>query len=108
MEHVARGKNRLARHVQPYLATGQKAIYAQHLLTFGIPDNELIIGILARVELIEVQAFPSSAPGGPESNLTQTAYLSDYTGRLFVGHDVDLVIALIGRAQSPVWGQFRF
>ena len=106
LEHVSRGQSRLSVVVELYFIARQKAVSAQNLFIVRAPHDELIIGVLTRVELVEVECQTGASASGSEGNLPEAAYLTHHIRRLLIGHDVNLVVALVGRAQTALGSQF--
>ena len=90
------------------LAAGQKAITAQDFLTFGVPHDELIIRVLARVKLIQVNGLACATSGCAESNFAQAANFAHHVGGLLVSEDVNFVVALVGGAQATFGCELGF
>lgn len=106
-EHVTGGQVRLTGvGVDGPVATEQVAVAAEYLLVFGVPDDELSVGVFAGVELIEVERLASAAAGIAEGYFAQTAYLAQGIGRVLPSDDVDLVVALVRKAQALLLRQF--
>ena len=106
MEHVARGQVWLSVGAKLHLAARQEAIAAKDLLVFGTPDDELVIGMFTRIELVEVERKARTTTCCAEGYLAQAAYLAHHVGCLLPGHDVDFVASLIGGPQTAFGRQF--
>ena len=108
MEHVARGKARLSVGVERYLVARKETVATNYLLILGVPDDKLLIGIGADVEVVKVESLASAATCGAEGYLTQAANLLKHVGRVLPRNDVYLVVALVGAAQLSLGSQLGF
>ena len=88
------------------VGTFQIAVGAYDLLGLGVPHDELLIAVLARVELVNVAILAGSTAGLAESNLAQTAYLTHHVGRIVGSNDVNLVVASVRHAQLAIGREF--
>ena len=108
MEHVAGGKNGLTFLVKLDVGTQNVAITANDFFRFGIPHDELLVGILHRVENVEVTIQPRTTTCCTEGYLTETTNFTHHIGGILPCDNIDLVVALAGHAQTPLIGEFRF
>ena len=105
MEHVAGSQNRLPLVIHLPCRPLQIAISANDLLCLRIPDDELLVAVLAGVELIYIHWFASASSRLTEGDLTQTADLLHDVGSIMSRHDVNLIVTLVGHAKLPLGRQ---
>lgn len=105
-EHVTRGEDGLAVLVGFHFVAREEAVATEDFFRFGIPHDKLTVGMLARIEPVEIQFLTGAAAGGAEGDFAQAAYFAQYVGRVLPCDDVNLVVALVGMAQSPLGRQF--
>ena len=108
MEHVAGGQFGLS--VGCYFPVGsqQVTVSANNLLGLGIPDNQLLVAILAGVKLIDIDLHARAATRFTECLLTQ---MSNFTHRMrcvMSGNNVNLIVALVSHPELLVGCQFVF
>ena len=106
MEHVACGEDRLSLLVILPLVTHEVSVTANDFLVVRIPHDELLIAVLASVELINIDTLASTATGSTESNLSETTNLLHHVRRVVSSNDEYLVIALIGHTELLLRSQF--
>lgn len=106
VEHVARGEDGLAVFVGLHFVAREEAVAAEDFFRFGIPHDKLSVGMLARIEPIQVEFLSGAAAGGAESDFAQAPYFAQYVWRVLPRDDVDFVVALVGVAQPALGRQF--
>ena len=106
MEHVACSEDRLSLLIVLPLVTHEVSVATDDFLFVRIPHDELLIAILACVELIDINALASTAAGSTESDFSETTYLLHYIRRVVSRNDKNLVIALIGHAELLLRSKF--
>ena len=99
MEHVAGGETRLPLVVCIPLCALKVAITPDDLLGLGIPHDELLVAVLAGVELVDVHRLACAASSLAEGNLAQSTYLLHHVGCVVGRDDVYLVVTLVGHAE---------
>ena len=108
MEHVAGGELGLSLLVHLPLGAFEVTVAADDLLGLGVPHDELLVAVLADVELVDVHILARAASCLAEGYLAQTSDLLHHV-RCVVGRDdVDLVVALVGHAELALRGQLLF
>ena len=100
------GKKRLAVFIEVPCCAFEIAVATDDLLSLRIPDDELLVAVLAGVELIDIHRLARSSPCLAESNLAQTTDLLHDIRRIMGRHDIDLVVTLVGHAELTLTGQF--
>ena len=87
-------------------------VLAQHItiaskdfLVLRVPDNQLFVGMLTSVELVQVHSLTGSSACITKSDLTQATYLAQDVGRILPSDDVHFVVALVRKAQAFVFSQ---
>ena len=106
MEHVRGSQDGLPLGIDLHVRTQDVAVPSQNLLSLGVPYDELLVGILHGVILIQVQRHARTASCLTEGNLAQTANFTHHLGRILPGDDIYLVVALVGKTQALVFGEF--
>ena len=107
VEHVGRGQQGLPLVVEADIRAQDVSVAAQDFFGLGIPDDELLIGMLHDVELVDVHRLARTSAGGAEGNLAQAADLLHRVGGVMGRNDVNLVVTAVGHAQALVFGEFR-
>ena len=105
MEHVAGGELWLALLVELPVPTQQITVTTDNLVGLRIPDDELLIAVVAKVEFVKIHRFPGSTASLTESDFTKAPNLLQYIWRVICRNDVNLVMALIGHAKLLVGSQ---
>ena len=100
------GEDRLSLIIQFPIGSHQVTIAADDLFLVGIPYDELLVAVLAGVELIDVHLLACAAACLAEGDLAQTTDLAHDIGCLMGGHHVDLVVALVGHSELSLTGEF--
>ena len=108
MEHVACGEFGLSLLVHIPLGAFKIAVAADDLLCLGVPHDELLVAVLARVELVDVHVLARAAARLTEGNLTQTPDLLHHVRCVVRGDDVDFVVALVSHAELAFGCQLLF
>ena len=108
LKHVARGQTWLPIVLEADVARGEETIASQDFFGIGIPDDELIVGVLAGVELIEVERKSCASPGSAEGDFAQAPDFAHHVGGVVMGDDVNLVAGLVGLAQFEFGSEFGF
>ena len=106
VEHVACGEHGLAVSVNISVASQHITVSSDYFLLLRIPYDELLIAVVARVELVYVHALAAAAAGLTECDFAQAAYFLHHVRRVVRRDYVDLVMALVGHAQLPVRRKF--
>ena len=99
---MASGQQRLAVSAHLPVLAQQVAVSTQYLLGFRVPYDELAVGLLHGVELVDIHALARSASCRTECYLAQTPDLTHHIGRIVGGDDIDVIAALVGAAQLLV------
>ena len=102
------GQDGLTFLVKHRIGAEEEAIAADDGLFVRVPDDQLFIGLLHLVVLIEVNLVARRAAGFPESDFAQPADLRDDIRRILPGNDVEFVVSLIGVFQFLGWGKLGF
>ena len=103
---MAGGQNRLSVLVEVHFVAQFVAVARDNLLFLRIPHKELLVAVVHEVELIEVEFLSRSATSSPEYLLTLASNLPHHVGRVVDVDDENLVVALVGRPQTLVGGEF--
>ena len=80
MEHVRGGKDGLALVIELHIGTVDVAVATNDLFGFGIPHDELLVGDLHGVELVDINAHACAAATGAEGLLAQATNLLHHVG----------------------------
>ena len=72
---MARGEYGLAVGVQFPVAAEQIAVAADYLLGLGVPHYELLVAVVASVELVDIHRLARAASRFAEGYLAQSPYL---------------------------------
>lgn len=105
VEHVGGGEDGLSLGIELHVGTVDVAVAADDLLGIGVPDDELLVGYLHRIVLVDVDTQPCAATSGAEGGLAQTPYLLHYVGSVVGIDDVEVVAATVGVAQAALLGE---
>ena len=84
----------------------QVAVAANDFLFLRVPHDELLVAIVAGVELVEVERLACASTRLAEGDLTQTTNLLQHVGCIVSRDDIYLVVALVGHAELFVGRQF--
>ena len=96
MEHVAGSQLRLSLFVVFPISTQKITIATDNLFLIRVPDNQLLIAILAGVKLVDIHRLACSATSLTEYDLTQASNLLHHVGSVMSRDDIDFVVALVG------------
>ena len=102
MEHVAGCQLRLSLLIELPVPTQEITVTADNLIGFRIPDYQLLVTVVTKVELIKIHRFARSASRFAESDFTKSTNLFQHIRRIICRNDVNLVMALIGHSQLLV------
>ena len=105
MEHVGCRQDGLSRFIEARFRAQQVAIAAENGFCLGIPDDELLVGILHGVEFIKVQSLAGATTSSAEGYLAQTTNLAEHVGSVLPCDDIHFVVALVGESQTLVLGE---
>ena len=83
------------------------AVAAYDLFRFGVPYKDLLIAVVAGVELVEVETLSRSASCCPECYFAKTSYLAYDMRGIVPSYDIDFVAALVCHAQTFVQRELR-
>ena len=83
----------------------QIAVASDDFLSFRIPDDELLVAVLADVKLVNVHLLACAATGLAESYLAQSTDLTHHVGGVVSRHNIYLVVAFIRQAQLALGSQ---
>ena len=89
------------------VGTVEVSVATNDFFGFRIPDNELLVGILSQVKLVNVAVFSSAATCRAEGNLAQSANLPHHVRALIAQYHVYFVLTLVGSAEQTLGSQFR-
>ena len=92
---MARGENGLPVGRNLPILAENVSVPANNLFRLGIPDDELLVTVLAGVEFVEVEAFACAAAGSAEGYFAQSSYLTDNMGRVLPRDDIHFVVAFV-------------
>ena len=95
VEQVCRGQPWLAVFVKFDVRALQVAVSSDQLLGFGIPYDQLLVGMLHDVVFIEVERLARSSPGHAERYLAQPSDLTHHVRRVLIRDYVDFIVALV-------------
>ena len=98
MEHMTGSQYRLTFLIILPVSTQQIAVTADNFLFVGIPYNQLLIAVLAGIELVNICLFAGATTSLTKSNLTQSPYLTHHIRRIMCRNDVDFIVALVRQA----------
>ena len=102
MEHVAHGKVGLAVRLQLPVLTEEVSVAADNLLGLRVPYDKLFATMGHRIKLVDIHTLSRTASCCSEGDLSQSANLL-HDMRSFSGtNDVNLIVALVGGAQTTV------
>ena len=105
---MSRSQNGSAMFVILNIRTKEITVTAQYFFCLRIPNNQLFIRIFHDIVFIDIQRFSRSPACRTKSNLTQTSDFLHYIRRILSCNDINLIMALVGRTQTLLFGQFRF
>ena len=108
IKEMSRGQDRLALRIETHIRSAQEAIASQDLLLFRAPYNQLPIGVLHRVELINIDLFARTPAIIAESDLSQASNLLHHMWGVVGGYDINLVARLVGATKPFLWCQLGF
>lgn len=100
VEHVAGGQLGLAVGIEPPVASEEIAVATDDLLRLGVPHDELLVAVVRRVKLVYIYGLARTATCRAERYLAQPAYLPHHVGCVVGCHHIDIVVALVGRAEQ--------
>ena len=80
MKHVRGGEDRLALVVELYIGAVDIAVATDNLFGIGVPHDELLVGDLHGVELIDIDAHARATASGAKGFLAQAPYLLHHIG----------------------------
>ena len=106
IEEVGCGELRLSHVSKTDFVSTEESVATEYLFCFGVPDDELTIGVVGRVELIEVAGFAGAASRHSKGYLSKSSYLAHNVGCCLIGDDIDLVVVLICVSQSEPLAEF--
>lgn len=66
----------------------------------GVPHDELLVAVVARVKLVYIYGLARAATCRAKRYLAQPAYLPHHVGCVVGCHHIDIVVALVGRAEQ--------
>ena len=84
------------------------AVAAKDFTGYRVPYEQLRITVRSQVLFVDIHLVPRTAPGLPECELTQTAYLPHDVGSLRRLYRVNEVSRIVGGTQQALLGQFPF
>ena len=103
---MARGKQRLAVGTKLPVRSEQIAVATDYLLSFGIPHDELLIAVVARIKLVDIQRLAGTTSRLAERYLTQTTYLTHNVRGVVRCYDIYLVVALVSHTKLTLRSEF--
>ena len=103
---MARGEHWLPVGVDVGVGAEYVAVAAYYFLLLGVPHYELLVAVVAGVELVEVYRLARASAGLAEHYFAQAANLPDDVWRIVYVNDVYLVVALVCHAELPLGRQF--
>ena len=92
-------ENGLPLGIKVPLRSLQITVATYNLFLVRIPYDELLVAVLAGVELVNVDLLAGASSCLTESYLAQTAYLSHHIGCVVGRDNIDLVVAFVGHAE---------
>ena len=105
VEHVGGGEDGLTLGIEPYIGTVDVAVAADNLLGIGVPHDELLVGALHGVELVDIGTKACAATSGTEGYLAQATYLEHHVGGVVGIDDVEVVATTVSMAQAALLGE---
>ena len=102
MEHVARGQDGLSISTYLPISTVDIAISANDFFGFRIPNDELLVTVLASVELVDVNLLSCATTACTKCYLTQTTNLAHHIGSVVCRYHIDVITALVCHSEHAV------
>ena len=103
---MAGGQYGLSFVVDLPVGTEDVTVAPDNFLFLGVPDDELLVTIVAEVELVEVAVLACTSSSFAESNLAESAYLAHYMGSVMSRDNINLVVAFVGHTELALRGEF--
>ena len=105
---MCRSEDWFTLRIKTHIRSTQEAIATQDLLLLWTPNNQLPIGILHRVKLVNIGLLARTSAIIAESDLPQASNLLHHMRRVMSGYDVNLIARLVGASEPFLWCQLSF
>ena len=105
VKHVGGSQNGLPLGIELYIGTMDIAVATDNLLGIGVPHDELLVGALHGIKLVDIGTKACAATSGTEGYLAQAPYLEHYVGGVVGIDDVEVVATTVGVAKAALLGE---
>lgn len=106
MEDMACCQNGLSVVVEVYFVSELVSVSAYYFFLVRIPYNQLLVALLHRVELVDIESLAGTTSGCAECLLALSAYLAHDIWRIMIVYNIYFVIALVCHPQLLVGSEF--